>query len=97
MKLGRWFVFLPLFTLGAVVVSATACGGDSDGSGACEEVYGDTGARWCHNFHSTDTETGEEICARIGGEWTGGSSCADLGYTRECYGGEWVKPSGSCL
>ena len=73
-----------------------SCGGSGDGgSGGCEESSGTH--YWCHNFRSTSSETGEEICVRIGGDWVAGSSCSDLGYTTECPDGSWVRPSGSCL
>ncbi len=86
---------LALFTLGAVTL-LNACGGGSDnGSGACEES--NSPYYWCHNFHDTSDETGEEICTRVGGDWVEGSNCEDLGYTTSCSDGSFVKPSGSCL
>jgi hypothetical protein len=85
-----------VWIVAATLLFATACGSD-DGAGACEESHSGTGAEWCHDFHDSGDETGEEICTRVGGEWTAGSSCADIGYTTECPSGEWVKPSGSCI
>ncbi|MBN2495850.1 MAG: hypothetical protein JXR96_14765 [Deltaproteobacteria bacterium] len=84
-------ISLALFTL----VLLTACGSGDGGSGACEQS--NSPYYWCHNFHDDSEETGEEICDRLGGSWTAGSSCQDLGYTVSCSDGSYVKPSGSCL
>lgn len=80
------------FALGALALLG-ACG---NGSGACEKQYEGTyvAAEWCHDFHDEAGETGrtgEEICAEIGGAWTAGQSCADLGYTYECGDNEWYQ------
>ncbi len=70
------------------------CGGNDDGSGACEDSYDSN--YYCHNFHDVGDQTGEDICTGQDGSWTAGSSCSSLGYTTECSNGSWVKPSGTC-
>jgi hypothetical protein len=90
MKCIRWTVSMSL----VAIFAFAGCGGDDDGSGACEKTYDQYA--YCYNFHDTADQTGEEICTSQGGSWSAGTSCRSLGYTTECSNGSWVKPSGTC-
>jgi len=83
-----------LFLLGVGLV-LVGCGSGGAGSGACEQV-GTGGERFCHNFRDTQYEQGKDICDRLQGTWSAGTTCGALGYTKECTDGSFVKPAGVC-